>query len=119
MSKTQRGEGRPEKVSIMVFHLLLALKRAPLHGYALMEAVEEDTGGRILIGPGSMYGCLARMEEGGLIEELPGEAERRGEDRRRRYYQLAPAGQEVLQEEASRVLRTAELIKERELAPSS
>lgn len=111
-------EARPEKVTRTVFHLLLALKHRPLHGYALMEAVERDTEGALLIGPGSMYGCLARMEDSGLIKELPGEARKRGEDSRRRYYRLTALGHQVLAEEAATVLRTAELIRERHLTES-
>ena len=51
----------------VVLHVLLALADGPLHGYAVMKRVEEDSG--IAMGPGTVYGALQRLEEAGWIEE--------------------------------------------------
>ena len=55
-----------------VFHVLLALADGPLHGYAIMQAVEASAGRELRMGPGTIYGSIQRMEEAGLVRELPG-----------------------------------------------
>jgi len=82
-------------------HLLLCLAESPKHGYAAMQEVEERTGGRVRLGPSSLYYALGRLEDGGLIEEV--EVEASGEEPhegRRRYYRLTGAGRTRLREEA-------------------
>jgi DNA-binding PadR family transcriptional regulator len=56
-----------------------------------MLEVRERTGGRVRLGPGTLYGAIKRLKEGGVIEESakrpdPGEAP---DDERRRYYRLS------------------------------
>jgi len=62
-----------------VFHILLALADGPLHGYAVMQAVEETAGPDLRMGPGTIYGSLQRMEDAGLVKEV---ASRSGDRRR-------------------------------------
>jgi DNA-binding PadR family transcriptional regulator len=59
------------------------------HGYAIQQDVLADAG--VELGPGTLYGALARLERDGLVEPLPGEA-------RRRPYRLTGAGVAVLEE---------------------
>ena len=40
-----------------MYYLLLALTR-PAHGYRLMQQVNEASGGRVRMGPGTLYGLL-------------------------------------------------------------
>jgi DNA-binding PadR family transcriptional regulator len=61
------------------------------HGYAILQDVEHTTGHRM--GPGTLYGALARLEERGLIEAAE------GSDPRRRPYRLTARGVEVLSEQ--------------------
>ncbi len=49
------------------YYILLAL-RVERHGYGIIKHVEELTKKRILLGPGTIYGTLAKMEKDGLIE---------------------------------------------------
>ena len=66
------------------FHILLALAGEDRHGYAIMRQVEQQTGGRVRLGPGTLYGSLKSLLEARLIEELddrPDES-RTGEDRK-------------------------------------
>ncbi len=49
-------------------YILVSLSDAPKHGYAIMTDVEEMTGEPL--GPGTLYGALARLERRGLIEAL-------------------------------------------------
>jgi DNA-binding PadR family transcriptional regulator len=93
-----------------VFHILLALSDGPLHGYAIMQAVEESSGAAM--GPGTIYGSLQRMEEGGLVKEVATAA-----DDRRRMFTLRPAGRAALQAEAERLARLAALVRAKRLVP--
>jgi DNA-binding PadR family transcriptional regulator len=58
-------------------YILVSLSNGPKHGYAIMSDVEEMSGSPL--GPGTLYGALARLEKRGLIEALE------PEDRRRPY----------------------------------
>ncbi|MBF8289573.1 MAG: putative transcriptional regulator [Chloroflexi bacterium] len=58
-------------------YILVALSDGPKHGYAIMTDVESMTGAPL--GPGTLYGALARLERRGMIEALA------PEDRRRPY----------------------------------
>jgi DNA-binding PadR family transcriptional regulator len=93
-----------------VFHVLLALADGPLHGYAIMQAVEESSG--MAMGPGTIYGTLERLEASGFVREL---AAARSD--RRRLFALQPAGRGALQEEAGRLSRLAGLVRAKKLVP--
>jgi DNA-binding PadR family transcriptional regulator len=93
-----------------VFHILIALADGATHGYAIMREVNERTGRRLRLGPGTLYGSIKRMLEQGLIEEVRGRAEGSGDDERRRYYKLTRHGRRVAEAETARlteVLREA------------
>ncbi len=70
--------------------ILASLAGGPKHGYAMMEDIAAMTGARL--GPGTLYGALARLERRGWIEPLP-------TDDRRRPYRLTGAGAAVLHEQ--------------------
>ena len=74
MSDELRELGRFAEPSL---YILVALGDGPKHGYAIMTDVEDFTGQPL--GPGTLYGALARLEKRGLIEALE------PEDRRRPY----------------------------------
>ena len=88
------------------FHILLALGNAPLHGFAIRDAVLERTGGKVTLWPATLYGSMADMAEEGLIEPLAADAEP-DDDARRRYYRLTPRGRRVLKAEADRMAELA------------
>ena len=67
--------------------ILISLAEGPKHGYAMTQDIEEVAGQRL--GPGTLYGAIARLEARGWIEPLPAED-------RRRPYRLTGAGQKVL-----------------------
>jgi DNA-binding PadR family transcriptional regulator len=56
-------------------YILVSLSDGPKHGYAIMTDVEAMTGAPL--GPGTLYGALARLEKRGLIEALAPEERRR------------------------------------------
>jgi DNA-binding PadR family transcriptional regulator len=80
--------------------VLTSLAGGPKHGYALIKDVEDFAGVRL--GPGTLYGCLSKLEAAGLIEALPA-------DDRRHPYQATPAGLQVLSEQLSASARIAEI----------
>ena len=86
-----------------VFHILLALVDGPEHGYQIMKEVEVRSGGKVRIGPGTLYEGVQRLVKNGLIEESSERPETELDDRRRRYYQLTSLGQQTLEAEADRL----------------
>lgn len=85
------------------FHVLLALSGPPLHGYAVMSAVEELSEGVVTMGPGTLYGTIKRLVDAGMVEETDDRPE--DADQRRRYYRLTGLGQRVLDAEVARLRR--------------
>ena len=52
------------------FHILVALADQDRHGYAIIQDVEERTGGALRLSAGTLYRSIARMVEQGLIREV-------------------------------------------------
>lgn len=92
------------------FLILTSLAQEPRHGYAIMEDIQTITGLRM--GPGTLYGALARLEERGLIRPL-------GDRDRRRPYQITEHGAKVLAEQYRRyhALVTTGMARLKELNP--
>ena len=91
------------------FQILLSLADGDLHGYAIMRQVEEQTGGRLRLGPGTLYSSIQALLEGKLIEEV-GRLEDTELRERRRFYRLTTAGRKLARSEAEKladVLRVA------------
>jgi PadR family transcriptional regulator, regulatory protein PadR len=72
--------------------LLAALEDGPRHGYAVMEALRESTGGRLELPTGTIYPALHRLEAAGLISGSWSVVA----GRRRRCYALTAAGDRAL-----------------------
>ena len=102
----------PVPLTPAVFHILLALADGPLHGYAIMQAVEASSGPGMRMGPGTIYGSLQRMEEADLVREFASRA-----SDRRRVFALQPAGRRALVAESERLARLANLVRARRLVP--
>src|SRR5579872_2333230 len=83
--------------------LLLALADEERHGYGLVQAISEHTGGLITLDPGNLYRVVKRLLEDGLVAEA---GQRRAEDaggERRRYYRITALGGRVLAAEFERL----------------
>ncbi|HEV2452403.1 MAG TPA: helix-turn-helix transcriptional regulator [Streptosporangiaceae bacterium] len=72
--------------------LLASLEAGPRHGYAIMEALRAGSGGQLDLPTGTVYPALRRLEQAGLIRGTWSEAG----GRRRRVYDLTPAGRRML-----------------------
>ena len=98
-----------------VFHILLALADGANHGYAIMREVDDLTGGRMRLGPGTLYRSIQRMLLDGLIVELTAQTGVEVDDERRRRYQLTPLGEAVARAEARRLAVLVEASRARGL----
>jgi DNA-binding PadR family transcriptional regulator len=84
------------------FQILLSLAGDDLHGYGIMRQVEEQTDGRMRLGPGTLYSSIQTLLEEGLIEEIDG-PEDPSDARRRRHYRLTTGGRKLARSEANRL----------------
>jgi|SRR5579863_3385913 len=102
-----------------VFHILLAVSSEERHGYGIMQDVEEQTGGALQMGPGTLYGCLKRMLAAGLIEEsgeLPDPSLGPGSgEERRRYYRVTPLGGQAVRAETQRLAQALDAAKSKRI----
>ena len=100
-----------------VLNVLLAVADEERHGYAIMREVEERTGGKTRLGPGTLYGSIKRMLAGGLIEESDERPDPALDDQRRRYYKITDFGRLVAGAEAKRLSALVETARARKLLP--
>ncbi len=75
-------------LSEATYFIMLALVE-PMHGYGVMQWVEEISEGSVKIGPGTLYGAFSTLETEKLIEMVRQEG-------RRKEYQLTSKGKSVL-----------------------
>jgi DNA-binding PadR family transcriptional regulator len=78
--------------------ILTSLAEGPKHGYALIKDIEHFS--TVRVGPGTLYGAIARLESKGLVEAL-------AEQDRRRPYQITARGLEVLEQQMAAVEQVA------------
>jgi DNA-binding PadR family transcriptional regulator len=98
----------PSSLPRAAFLVLLALSDRPGHGLAIVDRIEETTGGRVKMGPGTLYGTLQKLQLSGLIRETKDAPNPDDHDNRRRYYRLTPKGEGVLRAEAEQLRVLAE-----------
>jgi DNA-binding PadR family transcriptional regulator len=111
---------RSAPLSATDFHVLLVLSESDLYGYAIMKAIEANSGGAVAPEIGSLYRVIARLIASGWVSEAEGpqgEAVHRG--RPRKYYGITPLGRDAARVEAARLSALVELAKGKELLPGS
>ena len=109
------GSGRRGRRSRRMFEsgelrlvLLKLIADEPRHGYDLIRAIEDLTGGEYAPSPGVIYPTLTLLQDMGLIEEAPGEGPRKA-------FQVTDEGRAHLEERAEEVEALFERL--RDLAP--
>ena len=70
------------------YYIMLSLIE-PLHGYGVMQKVEQISRGTVKVGPGTLYGAFSTLEKEKLILKFK-------EEDRRKSYVLTPKGKQVL-----------------------
>ncbi len=85
---------KPETLKGHLELLLLAtVSSGATHGYAIIKALRERSGELLDLPDGTMYPALHRLESAGLLNSDWSS----DEGRRKRIYQLTPAGREALE----------------------
>ena len=82
-------------LSETMHYILLAL-REPLHGYAVMQKIEEMSKGTVILAAGTLYGAIENLQKHGWIEPV-------GESGRRKVYSITSEGRHILSLEQDRL----------------
>ena len=77
------------------YYIMLSLIE-PLHGYGVMQKVEQISRGTVKVGPGTLYGAFSTLEKEKLILKIK-------EEDRRKSYVLTPKGKQVLLSQIERL----------------
>jgi len=85
------------------FHILMAIASEDRHGYAIIQDIEQRTGGALRLSAGTLYRSIQRMLEQGLLVETSERPAPELDDERRRYYRITPFGAAVARAEAKRL----------------
>lgn len=92
------------KLSAEAVLILTSLADGPKHGYAIQLDIARVSGRQL--GPGSLYGAIARLETSGYIAPTTTEGARRP-------YRLTTAGSRALAEEVARLTRVTNVARRR------
>lgn len=90
-----------------LFYILLAVRK-PNHGYGIIQEVEELTKGRVVLGPGTLYGAIQSLVKKDWIRIYSEDTE----SRKKKEYIITDAGKTAFEEEKARL---QELLKNAEL----
>jgi DNA-binding PadR family transcriptional regulator len=90
-------------VNAPALHILLALRADAKHGYAIMQAIADESGGRLKILPGTLYSTIKKLLADNLIAEVDPPRDADSDDARRRYYRVTKAGRLIAQAEVARL----------------
>ncbi len=96
----------------LMFQILVALSQDERHGYAIMQEIEERSGGRFTIGAGSLYRSIKQLVDAGFIIELK---EKNPAHAQRRRYQITNSGRKRAESEARVFGDIAEWAREAQL----
>lgn len=98
----------------VAFSILMALSLKERHGYEIIKQIEEDSAGKIILGPGALYTSIRHLNEQKLIKEVS-KLNATG----RRYYKLTRLGRSVLNEEINYYASMVDLAKQRHIFRSN
>jgi DNA-binding PadR family transcriptional regulator len=87
MSRRSHVPGELTRANEPAVLILTSLASGPKHGHALAKDIAGFAG--VTLGPGTLYGAITRLDEGGFIEPV-------GEEQRRRPYRITAAGRTAL-----------------------
>lgn len=112
-ARASRNDDAP--LSTVAVDVLLALAEGPRHGYAIKLDVESRVGDDFVLGSGSLYQALQRLERRGLIDGAD-QTNESDDPRRGRSYALTAEGRRVLAIELGRMRRVLSQARRRRLA---
>ena len=97
-------------------HIMLVLAEGDSHGYAVMQAIREQSRGSLDVQTGSFYRNLDKLIDDGWVAEAPSPREA-VDPRRGTYYRLTPRGRQVLADEKERLMELVARMKRIRLQP--
>ena len=100
-------------MSLLDYHVLLALASAPLHGYAIKDVVAAESGGTQTPRAGSLYRVIARLMSVGYVKETSPADAAPHPGLARKYYALTASGRAALAAEARRQKQVAAMAEKR------
>ncbi|ANU15316.1 Transcriptional regulator, PadR family [Planococcus halocryophilus Or1] len=77
------------------FYILLSLT-TPRHGYGIIKHVEDLTAGRLILGSGTVYGTLTKMQKDGVIVVF-------ADEQRKTVYEITFTGKQLMTQEIQRL----------------
>jgi DNA-binding PadR family transcriptional regulator len=80
-----------------VFYVLLSMHE-PMHGYAVMQNIEKISGGRVILGAGTLYGAINTLLEKGWIEGVSSD-----KNSRKKEYIITEIGKSIVHDEIDRL----------------
>jgi DNA-binding PadR family transcriptional regulator len=89
------------------YFILVALLDGPSHGYGIIKRAGEQSGGRVRLAVGTLYGALDRLAADGLIVV---DREEVVDGRPRRYFRITRDGTEAVTREAERMRQAAQIV---------
>lgn len=99
-------------MSLLEYYVLLSLASAPMHGYAIKDAVARESAGGLTPLAGTLYRVIARLMADGLVREAAAAAEPHP-GLARRYYALTAGGRRALAAETAQLKRAVALAHKR------
>jgi DNA-binding PadR family transcriptional regulator len=90
----RHGRGRAQRGDVRTA-ILLVLADQPMHGYQIMQAIRDRTGGAWRASPGAVYPTIAQLEDEGLVTTQ--------EEGGRRLVTLTPEGRSYVEERSARL----------------
>ena len=91
-----RDHAKGGALTEVTFYILLSLYE-PRHGYAIMQFIEEKTGGRLALGAGTLYGALTTLTQKRWIEPVGDAPERK------KAYRITTLGRQIASAELARL----------------
>ncbi len=92
-------------LALMVLTTLASL--GPQHGFGIARRIEQTSGDRLSVNPGTLYPTLLKLEQEGFITSKWGVSDN---SRRARFYQLTRAGRTQLERETRQWQTTSDII---------
>ena len=88
--KAQKNDSLPGSLDMLI---LRTLSLRALHGYGIVQFIQQSSDNQLLVEEGSLYPALHRMEQEGWLRSEWGVTEK---GRRAKFYSLTPAGERQL-----------------------
>src|SRR5471030_1504087 len=94
--KAQKNDSLPGSLDMLI---LRTLSLRDLHGYGIVQFIQQSSDNELLVEEGSLYPALQRLELNGWIEGGWGVT---SNNRRARFYKLTPGGRKKLSSDTER-----------------